>query len=161
MAARSRSYVFQDEWGWRWHCVRCGTETTGPHGGVGWTESQDSARRGLQAHNRRMRGVGAHAPAVRRDFSGLPPWHRRPDARPVQIEEFTPEMLRPVQRWADRSRLPQTVWPSEYFGGEFVGDSDGLATVGKDFVAVWSMPSRTDQGNIYFRRLASSMSIES
>ena len=37
--------------------------------------------------------------------------------------------------------------------GEFVGDSDGLATVGNDFVAVWSMPSGTDQGNIYFRRV--------
>jgi len=87
-------------------------------------DSQDSARRDLQAHNRRMRGVGAHAPVVvrpERDFSGLPPWHRRPDARPVQLEEVTPEMLRPVQRWADQSRLPQTVWPSEYFGREFVG----------------------------------------
>jgi len=30
-------------------------------------------------------------------------------------------MLRPVQAWADRSRLPQTVWPSEYYGANFQG----------------------------------------
>jgi len=39
------------------------------------------------------------------------------------------------------------------YGGEFVGDSNGLATVGNDFVATWSMPAGTDQGNIYFRRV--------
>jgi hypothetical protein len=39
------------------------------------------------------------------------------------------------------------------YGGEFIGDSNGLATVGNDFVATWSMPAGTDQGNIYFRRL--------
>ncbi len=40
-----------------------------------------------------------------------------------------------------------------FFGGEFVVDSDGLAKAGNAFVAVWSMPAGTDQGNIYFRRL--------
>lgn len=41
-----------------------------------------------------------------------------------------------------------------FFGGETVGDSDGLATVGNDFLATWSMPAGTDQGNIYFRRIS-------
>ena len=141
MATRTRSYVFRDHWGWRWHCVRCDVSTMGPHGGVGWAETRESARLDLRAHNRQMRGIAAHATPVRSgpDYSGLPPWHRRPDARPVQMEEITPEMLRPVQGWADRSRLPQTVWPSEYFGANFEG-IDCLLISAAMPVAGWQHP---------------------
>ena len=46
-------------------------------------------------------------------------WRTR--RRPVAVHEVTAAMLAPVQAAADASRLPQTVWPSLYFGGEFVG----------------------------------------
>jgi hypothetical protein len=59
--------------------------------------------------------------------------------------------------WQDEVRLTDSSFDLQaapiFSRGEFVGDSDGLATVGSDFVAVWSMPSGTDQGNIYFRRV--------
>jgi hypothetical protein len=44
------------------------------------------------------------------------------------------------------------------FGGDFwLGDSEGLAAAGKDFVAVWSMPDGTSTGmsSIFFRRAIS------
>ena len=46
-------------------------------------------------------------------------WRAR--TRAVDIEEITPAMLAPVQRDADSSRLPQTVWPSIFYGSRFVG----------------------------------------
>jgi hypothetical protein len=61
--------------------------------------------------------------------------------------------------WKNEVRLTDSSFDLQtapIFGGEFVGDSDGLAAVGNQFVAVWSMPAGTDQGNIYFRRVASS-----
>jgi hypothetical protein len=59
--------------------------------------------------------------------------------------------------WQDGVRLTDSSFDLQaapiFFKGEFVGDSDGLAAPGNDFVAVWSMPAGTDQGNIYFRRI--------
>jgi hypothetical protein len=59
--------------------------------------------------------------------------------------------------WRDEVRLTDSSFDLQaaaiFSGGEFVGDSDGLATVGTDFVAVWSMPSGIDQGNVYYRRV--------
>ena len=40
---------------------------------------------------------------------------------PVRIGEVTDAMLAPARRAAEESWLPQTVWPSRYFGGGFVG----------------------------------------
>ena len=45
-------------------------------------------------------------------------WTRR---RPVAVHEVTAAMLAPIQAAANASMLPQTVWPSQYFGGAFVG----------------------------------------
>jgi hypothetical protein len=50
------------------------------------------------------------------------------------------------------------------FGGDFwLGDSEGLAAPGKDFVAVWSMPdgSAARMENIFFRRAISSSGLRS
>jgi hypothetical protein len=59
--------------------------------------------------------------------------------------------------WKDEVRLTDSSFDLQtapiFFGGEFVGDSDGLAAAGNDFVAVWCMPAGVDQGNIYFRRV--------
>lgn len=41
--------------------------------------------------------------------------------KPVRLEEVTGEMLAPARRAAEKSWLPQTVWPSQWFGREFVG----------------------------------------
>lgn len=46
-------------------------------------------------------------------------WARR--RKPVAVHEVTAPMLAPVQQAADASMLPQTVWPSVYYGGAFVG----------------------------------------
>ena len=46
-------------------------------------------------------------------------WRTR--RRPVAVHEVTKTMLTPIQAAADASMLPQTVWPSVYFGGDFVG----------------------------------------
>jgi hypothetical protein len=71
-----------------------------------------------------------------------------------------PTMQQPAtdpSNWKDEVRLTDSSFDLQaaaiFFGGEFVGDSDGLATVGNDFVATWSMPYGMDQGNIYFRRV--------
>ena len=61
-------------------------------------------------------------PTRGRVYGDLPPWHgaaNRP--RPVRLEEVTDAMLAPIRRAADSSRLPQTVWPSKYYGPDFVG----------------------------------------
>jgi hypothetical protein len=47
-------------------------------------------------------------------------WRTR--TRPVAVHEVTAVMLAPVQRAADASWLPQTVWPSRYYGGDYVGE---------------------------------------
>jgi hypothetical protein len=49
---------------------------------------------------------------------------RRPRAllRPVTAADLTPAMLAPVQRAADRSKLPQTIWPSRWFGPDYQGE---------------------------------------
>ena len=49
--------------------------------------------------------------------------------RPVSLSQITPAMLAPVQRVADRSRLPQTVWPSRWFGPEYQGEDCALTSV--------------------------------
>jgi hypothetical protein len=45
--------------------------------------------------------------------------------------------------------------PIRFYGAFFVGDYEGLAAVGKDFVAAWGMPDGTStaQESIFFRRL--------
>jgi len=39
------------------------------------------------------------------------------------------------------------------FDGLWVGDYEGLAAVGNDFVAVWTQPHRTDPDSVFFRRV--------
>jgi hypothetical protein len=46
-------------------------------------------------------------------------WHRA--RKPVQIHEITEAMLAPARSSAEKSWLPQTVWPSWWYGAEFVG----------------------------------------
>ena len=38
-------------------------------------------------------------------------------------------------------------------GGYFLGDYEGLATVGNDFLATWSQPHDADLDSIFFRRV--------
>ncbi|MFL5342604.1 MAG: hypothetical protein ACJ8F7_20925 [Gemmataceae bacterium] len=68
-----------------------------------------------------------------------------------------PETATSPASWHHEVRLTDSSFDLQtaplFFGGEFVGDSDGLASVGNDFVGTWSMPHGADQGNIYFRRL--------
>ncbi len=87
------------------------------------------------------------------------------DASPGTRTDYWLVSLRPTRQqaatdpsnWQDEVRLTDSSFDLQsaaiFFSGEFVGDSDGLATVGNDFVAMWSMPQGTDQGNIYFRRV--------
>jgi hypothetical protein len=44
--------------------------------------------------------------------------------------------------------------PTRFYGAFFLGDYEGLAAVGNDFVAAWGMPdgSATSQESIFFRR---------
>ena len=53
--------------------------------------------------------------------------------KPVRIGEVTDAMLAPIRRAADKSGLPQTVWPSQWFGGQFVGSDCLLVSM----AAVW------------------------
>jgi hypothetical protein len=86
------------------------------------------------------------------------------DSSPGTLTDYWFVSMRPslhqpatdVTNWRDEVRLTDSSFDLQaaaIFDGEFVGDSDGLATAGEDFVAVWSMPAGTDQGNIYFRRV--------
>jgi hypothetical protein len=43
------------------------------------------------------------------------------------VADLTPAMLAPAQRAADRYRLPQTVWPSRWFGPDYQGEDCLLA----------------------------------
>jgi hypothetical protein len=49
------------------------------------------------------------------------PRNWRTARKPVRLDEVTAEMLAPARRAADKSRLPQTVWPSQWYGGQFFG----------------------------------------
>jgi hypothetical protein len=75
----------------------------------------------------------------------------------VSLRPTTQQPATDASSWKDEVRLTDSSFDLQtaalFFGGEFVGDSDGLATVGNDFLATWSMPAGTDQGNIYFRRV--------
>ena len=78
----------------------------------------------------------------------------------ISLRPTTQEAAKDPSSWPDEVRLTDSSFDLQtaaiFFGGEFVGDSNGLATVGNDFVAVWSMPAGIDQGNIYFRLLSPS-----
>jgi hypothetical protein len=87
------------------------------------------------------------------------------DANPGTLTDYWFVSMRPTPQqpatdatnWKDEVRLTDSSFDLQaaaIFDGEFVGDSDGLAAAGGDFVAVWSMPAGTDQGNIYFRRVS-------
>jgi len=87
------------------------------------------------------------------------------DASPGTLTDYRFVGMRPTAQtpapepssWKNEIRLTDSSFDLQtaaiFFGGEFVGDSDGLATAGSDFVATWSMPQGSDQGNIYFRRV--------
>jgi hypothetical protein len=87
------------------------------------------------------------------------------DANPGTLTDYWFVGMRPTPQlaatdplnWKDEVRLTDSSFDLQtapiFFGGEFVGDSDGLAAAGNDFVAVWCMPAGVDQGNIYFRRV--------
>lgn len=46
-------------------------------------------------------------------------WRAR--TTPVEVGELTPTMLAPIRRDADETRLPQTAWPSRFYGPDFHG----------------------------------------
>lgn len=46
-------------------------------------------------------------------------WYRARE--PVRLDEVTAVMLAPIRLAADKSGLPQTVWPSQWFGAQYVG----------------------------------------
>jgi hypothetical protein len=75
-----------------------------------------------------------------------------------------PSASRPVTNPASWSevRLTETSFnleqaPTRFYGAFFLGDYEGLAAVGNDFVAVWGMPdgSATSQESIFVRRAIS------
>jgi hypothetical protein len=87
------------------------------------------------------------------------------DARPGTSTDYwfvsaRPEAATNPAHWKHEVRLTDASFDLQaaaiFFGGEFVGDSDGLDTAENDFVSTWSMPAGTDQGNIYFRRIGRS-----
>jgi hypothetical protein len=90
---------------------------------------------------------------------------RNNDASPSTLTDYWFVNCRPTKNkpatdpanWGNEVRLSDSSFDLQkaafFEGGEFVGDSNGLAAAGNDLVAVWSMPTATDQGNIYFRRL--------
>jgi hypothetical protein len=56
-------------------------------------------------------------------MTAVSPWMRRSrNPRPVTPTDITEQMLAPIRRAADQSRLPQTVWPTLYFGPQYVGE---------------------------------------
>jgi hypothetical protein len=59
--------------------------------------------------------------------------------------------------WGNEVRLTATSFDIERApapsGAYFIGDYEGLATVGNDFLATWSQPHDTDLDSIFFRRL--------
>lgn len=87
------------------------------------------------------------------------------DTNPGTLTDYWFVSMRPTgqqtatdpSNWTNEVRLTDSSFDLQtaaiFFGGEFVGDSDGLAAIDKDFVAVWSMPAGPDQGNIYLRRV--------
>jgi hypothetical protein len=46
-------------------------------------------------------------------------WHTA--RKPVQAHEVTEQMLAPIRQAAAKSWLPQTVWPSKWYGNDFMG----------------------------------------
>lgn len=40
---------------------------------------------------------------------------------PVTVHELSAAMLAPIRRAADAAKLPQTVWPSRFYGPDFFG----------------------------------------
>ena len=56
-------------------------------------------------------------------------------------------------RLTDASFDIETAPPSGSGGAYFIGDYQGLATVGTDFLAAWSQPVGTDHDSIFFRRV--------
>lgn len=48
-------------------------------------------------------------------------WNPRTARKPLSRAHVTDAMIAPVRAAADRARLPQTVWPSKFYGAEFVG----------------------------------------
>jgi len=59
--------------------------------------------------------------------------------------------------WGNEVRLTGTSFDIEKAptpeGGYFIGDYEGLTTVGNDFLATWSQPYGTDPDSIFFRRV--------
>jgi len=59
--------------------------------------------------------------------------------------------------WGNEVRLTDTSFDIEKAptpgGAYFIGDYEGLATVGTDFLASWSQPHDTDLDSIFFRRV--------
>jgi hypothetical protein len=59
--------------------------------------------------------------------------------------------------WGGEVRLTDTSFDMETapapFGAYFVGDYEGLATVGYDFLAAWAMPHGGDPDSVFFRRV--------
>jgi hypothetical protein len=56
-------------------------------------------------------------------------------------------MLAPVQRAADRSKLPQTVWPSRWFGPDYQGEVCLLTSAAAHVLRAWDRPADAAAGS--------------
>jgi hypothetical protein len=67
--------------------------------------------------------------------------------RPVRASDLTAELLAPVQRMANRHRLPETVWPSRWYGPDFQGADCLLTVMAGPGLAPWDRPSDAAEGS--------------
>ena len=74
--------------------------------------------------------------------------------KPVKLTQLTPTMLASTQRAADRSRLPQTIWPSRWFGPDYQGDDCLLTSAAAPGLDVrWDRPADAADGSEPFLTL--------
>jgi hypothetical protein len=75
----------------------------------------------------------------------------------VHCHPTTPVACTDPANWGNELRLTTDSFDLEkssvgYLGAYWIGDYQGLATVGDDFIAVWTQPIGTDPDNIFSRR---------
>lgn len=75
------------------------------------------------------------------------PYTLRLPGRPVRFDEVTPAMLAPIQEAADRYKLPQTVWPSKFFGPDYQGEDCLLTSMAAPGLASWERPWYAAEGS--------------
>jgi len=70
---------------------------------------------------------------------------RAADALPVTVDDLTERMLAPVQRIADSSWLPQTVWPSRFVGRDHQGGAALVVSMATP--REWERPADAAEGS--------------